>query len=65
MKERLDLEIFTMNFYRGDITRLRKIYPDRQVSIIIRNVIRDYINRVEDRAKSRLDQLEVVDEHDS
>ena len=44
-----DLQKHTMNFFRGDVSRLQSMYGD--ASTIIRTLVRRHIQRIERRAE--------------
>lgn len=49
------LKKHTMLLYDGDYERLQDLYPEVGASIIIRKIVRDYLNKVSPPAKVRND----------
>lgn len=47
MPDETDLQKHTLNLYRGDYEKLRAAYPDIGAAVVIRRVIRKFIDRIE------------------
>lgn len=37
----------TLNFFSGDVQRLQELYPDIGASIVIRTIVRKFIEKIE------------------
>ena len=46
-KTQPELQKHTLNFFAGDVDKLRRYYPDIEVSILIRQIVHDFITRTE------------------
>lgn len=46
-REREDTTKHTLHFFRGDVERLRVLYPETGASLIIRTLVRRHIERIE------------------
>lgn len=42
-----ELQKHTLNFYAGDVDKLRRYYPDVEVSTLIRDIIHQFIENTE------------------
>lgn len=41
------LQKHTLNLYAGDMEKLKELYPDTGASVIIRDIVRSFINQCE------------------
>lgn len=41
------LEKHTLNFYAGDIERLRRLYPEQEIGFLLRNLLRQHLEAEE------------------
>lgn len=49
----------TMNFFAGDIEKIADLYPDVGASVIIRRLVRDFVERVSAQNASAVVKTEV------
>jgi len=47
-----DLEKVTLNLFEGDMARIRDMYPDVGASVIIRRIVRNFIQAAEPKAET-------------
>jgi len=46
-KSEISLVKHTLNLYEGDYRKLQDLYPDTGAGVIIRRIVRSFLNRVE------------------
>lgn len=46
-----DLQKHTLNLYAGDLERLRALFPDQEPTVLVREIIRNTINTIENSAE--------------
>lgn len=51
-KETEELVKHTLNLYQGDYQKLQAMFPEVGAAIVIRKLIRRYINEIEEKAPS-------------
>jgi hypothetical protein len=42
-----DLQKHTLNLFRGDMDKLRALFPDQEPSVLVRDIIRATIDNIE------------------
>lgn len=50
---KLDLQKHTLNLFNGDFDRLKALHPDLDGGAVIRQLVRDYIDKIEANAPTQ------------
>jgi len=50
-----DLQKHTLNLFSGDYAKLQDLCPDIGASVVIRRIVRTFINRVEEKGVAIVD----------
>lgn len=53
------LQKHTLLLYEGDYRRLQELFPEIGASIVIRKIIRDYLNKVQPSAKVKANNVQL------
>ena len=56
--EDIPLVITTIRIFKGDLQELQRLYPRSGASKIIRNLIRNHLKKVKERAQERIANME-------
>lgn len=58
-KNEEELHKHTLNLFEGDYDKIASLYPDVGAAVVIRKIIRDFINRVEKAAEGHAPSVEI------
>jgi hypothetical protein len=58
-KAETELQKHTMNLYLGDYARLQDLYPEIGASVVIRRIIRAWIEKAEATGEQAPDQIDI------
>lgn len=54
MSEEAPLEKATLNFFKGDLAELRRLYSKAGASMIVRELVRNHIRKVHEEAQRNM-----------
>lgn len=57
-----ELEKVTLNLRVGDFARLRELHPDLPAGLVVRKLVTDHIEKMEQKLSEVVDELEGVKE---
>ncbi len=54
------LQKHTLNFVEGDFDKLRRFYPDVEVSTLVREIIHNFVLNAENAERDKSDKVDII-----